>query len=240
MKTTAAVLSYSVATRRVVQHRAVILTTIFAISILLILTVWLVNHRAHVSVLVAQHSALNHSTNDEEIFFEDDPEKAAELLSTGAYDTWEVGSGAAVKKSPDYWKTLGMKARHGDCVFLHARRAKGGEERLVVVYLKSLSEGNVYRSIGLGISIVRPGTLTTDPDDHFPRIRDAFLTVYREDKLTIYAGLPDPDDASHFFIRYSASSGGGTLDGWLLPRDTVKLVPRDGPAKQAEEELARQ
>lgn len=49
--------------------------------------------------------------------------------------------------------------------------------------------------------------------------------------LRLYAGQPDPADASHFTIRYESKGSGGTIDGWLRDGDSVKLQVRDGPAK---------
>lgn len=49
-------------------------------------------------------------------------------------------------------------------------------------------------------------------------------------RTRIYFGQPDPVDASHFTIGYDAGGVSGTIDGWLLPDDTVRLTVRDGPA----------
>ena len=51
-----------------------------------------------------------------------------------------------------------------------------------------------------------------------------------DEPLTLYAGEPDANDESHFTVGYATSRGRGTIDGWLLSDDTVKLEVRDGPA----------
>jgi hypothetical protein len=48
--------------------------------------------------------------------------------------------------------------------------------------------------------------------------------------LRFFAGQPEPDDESHFTIRYETTEGSGTIDGWLMPDDSVKFQIRDGPA----------
>ncbi len=51
-----------------------------------------------------------------------------------------------------------------------------------------------------------------------------YVSVHR-----LFALQPDPTDESHFTIRYQFLSGdSGTIDGWLMPDDTVKIEPRDG------------
>ena len=49
--------------------------------------------------------------------------------------------------------------------------------------------------------------------------------------LKLYAGQPDPNDRTHFTIRYEAAGQEGIIDGWLKDDDTVRLVVRDGPGK---------
>lgn len=49
---------------------------------------------------------------------------------------------------------------------------------------------------------------------------------------TIYAGQVDAIDPSKFTIRYELDGVAGTIDGQLLPGDSVKLVVRDGPATE--------
>jgi hypothetical protein len=50
--------------------------------------------------------------------------------------------------------------------------------------------------------------------------------------LKLYAGQPDPKDASHFTIRYTAGEEEGFIDGWLQDDDTVKLKQRPGAASR--------
>jgi hypothetical protein len=48
------------------------------------------------------------------------------------------------------------------------------------------------------------------------------------DKLFIYAGQADAQDASHFTCEYEINGARGELDGWVQPSGTVILWPRSG------------
>jgi hypothetical protein len=45
----------------------------------------------------------------------------------------------------------------------------------------------------------------------------------------LLGGQANPQDATHFTIDYEADGTPGTIDGWLLPGDIVKLKFRDPP-----------
>jgi hypothetical protein len=118
-------------------------------------------------------------------------------------------------------------AQEDACVFLHARRALGGHERLVTVGLSTqlaLLTGDGYQ---LAAAALRPATLR-------PGSRQEYCSAYLEHEelelpggsLRIFAGQPDPADESHFTIRYDLDGKSNTIDGWLMPDDTVKLEPR--------------
>ncbi len=51
-------------------------------------------------------------------------------------------------------------------------------------------------------------------------------------RVRFYAGQPDPNDPSHFTIRYEVNDQPGTIDGWLHFGSVVELKVRDGPATQ--------
>ena len=123
-------------------------------------------------------------------------------------------------------------------VFLHGRRASGGAERLVVVKTDVMRTYRVHGNkdvLGmdhlLNASVMRPATLTSSPS-----VTRTFWNPAAPapawGELTLFAGQPDPNDASHFTIDYLTPSGRGTIDGWLQADDTVKLAVRDGPLAQ--------
>jgi hypothetical protein len=48
-------------------------------------------------------------------------------------------------------------------------------------------------------------------------------------KMRMYAGQIDPNDASHFTIRYEIWGQSDVLDGYLDDKDQVTLKPRQLP-----------
>ena len=125
-------------------------------------------------------------------------------------------------------------------VFLHRRRAEGGTDRLVVVKVDMARTWQLHSVSGFAppadhlfdVTVVRPATLLSGPS--FTRtLWDPAKTGEGRDprigRLTLYAGQPDPADASRFTIGYQTPDGRGTIKGRLLPDDTVKLRIEDGP-----------
>ena len=112
-------------------------------------------------------------------------------------------------------------------LFIHGRRAATGQPpRVVIVGF----DGPRFvwgdrRPVWVRV-IKEPGDLRAFAQlDHFNFETDPSLPV------RLYAGEPDPADASHFTISYEAGGVPGTIDGWLRADDTVTLQVRDGPAK---------
>ena len=56
---------------------------------------------------------------------------------------------------------------------------------------------------------------------------DATPAIDYGNVVRFFAGQPDPDDASHFTIRYQADGREGIIDGWMKD-DGLHLRPRDG------------
>jgi hypothetical protein len=113
-------------------------------------------------------------------------------------------------------------------VFLHARRSPGRHERLlsVVVGLQRPFEP------GLGYDLTAlaqaPGNLILGsrptPCSQFGSSGGANIRF--TNSLRIFAGQPDPNDESHFTIRYELDGKSNVIDGWLMSDDSVKLQPR--------------
>ena len=112
-------------------------------------------------------------------------------------------------------------------VFVHGRRSSaGGHEKLVIVIFdwelfqngyptpfraRVESWDGRFRPMRVAASVDAYGFQFMIPNGWLP---------------TIYAGQHDPFDESHFTIDYESPAGGGTIDGWLQPDDTVKLQVR--------------
>jgi hypothetical protein len=134
--------------------------------------------------------------------------------------------------------------------FLHSRRTPGGRERLVAVKTIAVLEwqsgcdiylmGAAYRPAtirpGSTLQMLGPGERAVFASMPSPsRPPPGLLRLIPHDRqglaaATVYAGQPDPADATHFTIAYSIGPAGGTIDGRLGDDDAVSLAVRDGPA----------
>jgi hypothetical protein len=111
-------------------------------------------------------------------------------------------------------------------VFVHGRRAPGNAERLVVVTFDP-SLFMVGDPQPLTVCICSKGKFLRSSGWWRSKCRLGFPCAASE-PLTLYAGQPDPDDASHFTIRYSAGRRSGIIDGWLIDGgNDVKMIAHD-------------
>ena len=165
---------------------------------------------------------------------------AADAAGTKARATWVV---------PNPWQTF-VRAAAADTgialivqptLFLHARRASPSAPRRLVSVPFSAPPGAAgwteFRSAFAGqtpafVAHVFP-VASWSSDVGWVRSSMHFspsLADVAAGSLRFYAGQPDPADESHFTIDYETPDGRGTIDGWLMADDTVKLEVRDGPA----------
>jgi hypothetical protein len=150
---------------------------------------------------------------------EPDPEKAKALVAQGTHLTG--GFGAAIYVVDDL---AGMRFGFGQCVFLHGRRTpSGGDERLVLVEIMQMN--NVPQLYA------RPIRLDWMSNPIIPSANFHALPPGPSHPLPdvprLYAGQPDPNDPSHFTIKYEYSDRSGILDGWLKDDDQIVIEPRD-------------
>jgi hypothetical protein len=127
----------------------------------------------------------------------------------------------------------------GGVLFLHGRRSSGRPIRLVCVeihhnrwrpdmYRESRARHWTFRTRVLRpASFFSAGEILSEQVDSIPNWPDPAFG------LQIFGGQPDPQDDSHFTIALAPGSFSGTLDGWLMPDDTVKLAIRPSIAPQA-------
>ena len=135
-------------------------------------------------------------------------------------------------------------------VFLHRRKAGQGPERLVC-----LGRSTSW-SADKGVLIYLEAVFST-PSDPVPLRRSSRAVMAIWDAkpemlsgaggLVLYAGQPDPDDESHFTIRYELGGVSGTIDGWLREHEVphkdktvkfaaIELAVRDGPGFEKQSE----
>jgi hypothetical protein len=63
-------------------------------------------------------------------------------------------------------------------------------------------------------------------------LADFFIRLGENDRLTLYAGQPDPNDRSHLTIDYDINGQHGVIDGRLDDYGRVVMTIRDGPARE--------
>ena len=162
-------------------------------------------------------------------------------LARASYRSWRSGphGRSDAWREPSVWFELQL-SRHSivsfdPCPFLHSRAAPGQQSRIVAVEVdlqgiqpgEQLSERLLVRPQTLSWSRPSPqpvsAQLNTSPS------LGLTIILNPNEPLTIFAGQPDPADASHFTIGYTLSGKPGTIDGRLLGDGTVKLTVRHGP-----------
>lgn len=117
--------------------------------------------------------------------------------------------------------------------FLHQRRSPSGNTRLVVI-------GDLFNSINYDTCVPTGFFGRSPPIENesilfgvTPLLLDAYDTngdgiADRPFHLRVYAGQPDPNDQSHFTIRYEIDNQKDIIDGYLQDDGSVKLTCRAG------------
>ena len=123
-------------------------------------------------------------------------------------------------------------AAHERFAFVHGRCGPAGEKRLVsVTVVANEAAAMLYLAARCEppapLWLARPQRITSSDAQIALPSRAGGETA----RLQVFAGQPDPHDPSHFTIGYAFNDRRGTIDGWLLDRDAVKLEIRDGPLR---------
>ena len=124
-------------------------------------------------------------------------------------------------------KHFSMSPLNADEVFMHARRAAGGKARLVGVGFDPIAfmDGSDTPFVVCSIAYGTPLSSLRIRGQKFAEMLR--FGVAPDEPLKLYAGQADPADESHFTIDYETPRGRGTIDGWLMPDETVKLQLRE-------------
>lgn len=141
------------------------------------------------------------------------------------------------RPSPGLTKLLdiGRHARR-TVMFLHGRTTPPGQECLVVLELTGSADrvpnsGLVERNFSLRAHVIALATPSHPPRElHVSQW--SLLGTQSSDFLgpfRFYAGQPDPQDPTHFTIRYEYDGQAGVIDGNLQSHGTLTLSVRDGP-----------
>ncbi|MCY2953882.1 MAG: hypothetical protein NTU53_18215 [Planctomycetota bacterium] len=146
------------------------------------------------------------------------------LYSMGEVMTYDAVSGTGSRSVT----MEGPSGYHDECrffCFLHARRAPGGPEELVAVGFDG--GGFIWGDPNpFWACVMKTGLPDRSSWRSFTRVKDFSFTCDPQKRLRIFAGQPDPNDASHFTIAYEAGDTKAVIDGWLKDDDTIVLKLR--------------
>jgi hypothetical protein len=122
------------------------------------------------------------------------------------------------------WKIHPQRRRRG-VVLLHERTTEGGMTRVVVITAGSSAWGrppkkytDLGRMVGLGAELLAPPGWRTGFGPQAKSLAgDWDVPLNHDQRIRVFAGQPDPDDASHFTIEYEivGENRRRTLDGWV-------------------------
>jgi hypothetical protein len=205
-------------------------------------------------LLYAQRQCLTFHNRPGRVVYDDDPAAAKELLARGGGGYIDV-NGAACAVSPawdDFFARLGRetflwpKVAPGATVFLHELRTAEG--RGALIHVTATAAANRNRS--LTVVAVNPGDWATTPGDYEIGLQteaafmigsgDAaqpklFIPLKDDQRLRLYAGAIDPNDASRVLIPYEVDGQRGVCGFRLLsdPDRPGRLTLRTEQVKQA-------
>ncbi len=212
-------------------------------GLILVLTVLLIgavitapNIVKYVTLLQYQRRCLTYAPPPTQVVLETDPTEAKKLLvdpryvrDLGSMNAWFV---------PPQWLAFHTSVGGGfftsGTAFLHERTTPQGVRCLVaidvnLIPLPPLLNVKASRAASLEARIIRPGTAF-----HGPRFGGSVtlgdgvrIRFDSDERLTMFAGQPDPIDPSHFTIHYDLGGLRHTLDGWLVDDETVKIELRE-------------
>jgi hypothetical protein len=119
--------------------------------------------------------------------------------------------------------------------FMHERISPAGHRRLVVVHYfpeRDTFTAGFIEGYNYSTTAITPGTILDAPTvAQRMYVIDVMSSWPRLPPLVrMYAGQPDPADASHFTIRYQMWGQEDVLDGRLKDDDSVTLTPRHTPS----------
>lgn len=194
------------------------------------LCVWAYRSRSWVTKRIAVSRCLSYEAPADRVVHDEDVSRSAKLLAENShYVKVRHGGSDAAEYDCAPWKVLGLAKECYLCspVFLHELRSPCGNRRLVAAFIYPGSDAFgwcVLKVPAFGNpEIVWPTTAYS--------VRYAEFDRTKRSPLRLYAGQLDPNDESHFTIRYDCESGSGVIDGWLRDDEYVSFRTLTGPWK---------
>ena len=176
---------------------------------------------------------LRYAPPPELVVFEQDASQIARLMGSGAgYRVSNAGETDPPHAwlSPGAYQYIPQSGWAPHVAFMHGRQSASGPERLVVIEFLAMREPRgpdhtvFFHPRVFAASVLRPGTQVRRNEDTI-RIRLA-----PDERLRLYAGRPDPSDASRFTIECLIGGERGTIEGRLHADDVVTFRPVAGEA----------
>jgi hypothetical protein len=124
----------------------------------------------------------------------------------------------------------------GGQIFMHEMRTPSGKRRLAIV--RYLPEQDVFTpsmviSYNLTVTVVTPATAFSLPVARRQEDPVDVTSGWQSNppNVRMYAGQPDPNDPSHFTIRYQMWGQEDIVDGRLDDRERITLTQRHMPQR---------
>lgn len=173
----------------------------------------------------------------DQVVFDSDPARAAALANDPSF---LISDGCAFRRPPSDWQaraaTLAVPGVPRALLFLHERHAAGGDHHIVAV--DGFGEPGVRTCFrvahGVESCVLEPSEMMRPMGLVFPWPFAQTLWRYTGDSrpdIRVYAGQPDPTDASHFTIRYESGGVMHTLDSYLAADGSLTMKWPDVPLR---------
>ena len=185
----------------------------------------------YVTLLQYQRQCLRYAAPPTQVVLETDPAEAKKLLADPRYadDARSTKAWLVPAEWTAYHAAMGSGFQTSGTVFLHERTTPQGVRCLIGVDVNLIPLAPTHAA-SLGSRIIRPGTAFRNPRSGRTVTRGDGSQIRfhpTADRLTIYAGQPDPADPSHFTIDYDLNGVRHTVDGWLEDDEWVKMELRN-------------
>ncbi|MBA2440222.1 MAG: hypothetical protein H0V50_06060 [Thermoleophilaceae bacterium] len=172
-----------------------------------------------------QRQCMSYAAPPTQVVHDNDPVEIPKLIAPPlSYDgSLAIGRAFLI---PAAYRRLLVNSSVGTA-FLHERVTPQGEARLVAVDLYTTSLRT--NTMGFLANALDPSTTVRGPRALLTVTRGdgANVAVQPGDVFRVFAGQPDPKDASHFTIDYLLNGTRYTLDGWLKDGGVVIIEARD-------------
>jgi len=169
---------------------------------------------------------LNYTLPPNTIAFENNQAECDSLLATGRYDVIEGWTCPVWISTPAWYAFCGDNQSMAGVVFLHGRTSARGN-RLVAVKCVDLGLPD-ERNLRFRVWVIQPASLFQP----WKRITDQVIEVNIPntawgERATIFAGQPDPNDGSRFYIDMNITGRSFRVAGLLQPDDFIKLTVQE-------------